>query len=624
MRQLVQAYRGVVRGTSSGWMVSVFIHLGIGIIAASVYFVLPEEEPYVQYYPVEMVEPVKIDLPPPPVQIRQAPQPTRQAETIVVEQQSIDQPTFVVPDLEVGPGMPGVDFGGVLVDFHIPHQTTPIGEKINSGFGFEGTFYDFKRNRKGGPAIMDPHQFVAEIAAFVGSGWKTSKLARYYRAPNKLYAECFMVPPVRSSVAPAAFEEEDTLGYCWLAHYKGQLSYHEDITFRFWGHGDDILAVRVDGEEVLVACWPSTTWGVQDIITSAAGGWQSSSPKSRTYSMGNNTAVVGDWITLKANQPLDMEVIIGEVPGGTFCSMLTVEVQGQEYDLNRQQGPILPMFKTTELSRDLKDWIHEWLTKDHARVSGGPIFRDIPPKEHKAKKLQPLEIAEPAPQNESAMRFWAIGGQEVEAEFMTVIGDQVMLKSARGKQIKLPLANLMSEDRTYVELVQPPEFNLSFTKKSAQRIIETTPFLNEIPPRILDYTFGAKIRQTSARAYGHAIKAELFVIGRQRIDDRKYILLDQLNSTFVPVKENERSHAFHGRPVEIMSYDTDQPLGRKYSDYLLVLTDERGEIIDYSSSANWLFPNLGKLRKLKIGNFMDQSCTRVYPTGPGPKSLYDE
>ncbi len=391
MRQLVLAYQGVVRGTSSGWMVSVLIHLGIGIIAASVYFVLPDKEPYVQYYPVEMVEPVQIDLPPPPVRIRQAPQPTRQQETIVVEQQSIDQPAFEVPDLEIGQGMPGIDVGGEWTDFSIQQQPTSLGEKINSGFGFEGTFYDFKRDRKGGAAIMDPHQFVAEIAAFVGSGWKTSKLARYYRAPNKLYAECFMVPPVRSSVAPAAFGEEDTLGYCWLAHYQGQLVYHEDITFRFWGQGDDILAVRVNGKEVLVACWPGSTWTQQDIVASAAGGWQSSSPKSRTYSMGNNSAVVGDWITLKANQPLDMEVIIGEVPGGTFCSMLTVEVQGAEYELNREQGPILPMFKTTELSRDLKDWIHEWLTQDHARVSGGPIFRDIPPKERKVKNFQPLE-----------------------------------------------------------------------------------------------------------------------------------------------------------------------------------------------------------------------------------------
>ncbi len=621
MRPLVQAHRGVVRGASSGWMVSILVHLGIGAVAASVYLIVPKAEPPV-FQAVQLPERIEMDLVKPVVNINRTPKPTRQANPITVERQAVEQPVFQVPDLEMGQEMPTLDFGDALTG--LDDRPTSIGDKINSGFGFEGTFYDFKRDRKGRAVIMDPHQFVAEVASFVRSGWKTSKWSRYYRSPNTLYAECFMVPPVRSSVAPAAFEEYDTVGYCWLAHYKGQLVYHEDITFRFRGHGDDILAVRVNGEEVLVACWPGSTWSPQEIITSAAGGWQSPSPQSRTYTLGNNSAVVGDWITLKANQPLDMEVIIGEVPGGTFCSMLTVEVQGVDYERNRQQGPVLPVFKTTALSRDLKDWIREWLTLDHAALEGGPVFQDIPPKERTEPGFQTLEIPAPAPETEPAMRCWNIRGRTVEAELVTVIGGRAVLKGARGKQIRVPLEELTFQDRNAVELAQPPEFSLTFTKQSAQRIIETTPYLNEVPPKILDYTFGAKIRQTTAREYAHAVTAELFVIGRQRIDDRKFILLDRLSSTFVPGAENDRSHSFKGRPVELMSYDTTQPLGRKYSDYLLVLTDERGEIIQHSSSANWLFPNLGKLRRLQIGHFMDRTCTRVYPTGPGPRSLYEE
>lgn len=431
-----------------------------------------------------------------------------------------------------------------------------------------------------------------------------------------------MVPPVKSSVAPAAFDEADTLGYCWLAHYKGQLAHHEDITFRFWGHGDDVMMVRVGGKEVLVACWPGSKWSPQQILTSAAGGWQSSSPKSRTYTLGNNKAVVGDWITLKKGQPLDMEVIIGEVPGGTFCSMLTVEVQGMEYELNREQAPILPMFKTSEPSRDLKDRIYDSLVYDQVTLTGGPVFRDIPPKVQTAEKIQPLETVS-SPVQPTEVHLWTgADGELFEAEFIRVIGDSAVLKTPRGKQIRVPVAQLTSNDRNFVELSNPPTFNCSVSKQSSQRIIKTTPFLNEVPPKLLDYTFGARIRQTSARAYPHAIHAELFVFGQQRIDDRKYILLDHQSSSFVPGKENHRSHVFKGTPVELMSYDTNQPRGRKYSDYLLILTDERGELIQQQSSANWIFPNLENLRKLQVGNYLDDTCARVYPTGPGPKSLY--
>jgi hypothetical protein len=620
MKALVQNYRGVVKGMSSGWIVSLLVHLGLVLLATSIILVVKKEDPPIVYRPVTIREPVKMDIVRPQVKIKQTSSPARHVTPITVAKNSLDHPQVEVPDLGTSLGDTGID---VTVDFgELDLTSSLVGDSIGTGFGFVGTFYDFKRDRSGRTVPMNPNQFVAEVAGFIRGDWRMSKLARFYRSPKQLYAGCFMVPPVKSSVAPAAFGEADTVGYCWLAHYKGQLVYHDDITFRFWGQGDDILAVRVDGKEVLVASWPGGSWSTQESLTSAAGGWQSSSPNTKTYTLGNNTAVVGDWITLKKGKPLDMEVIIGEVPGGTFCSMLTVEVQGEGYELNREQAPILPMFKTAEPSRDLKDRIYESLTYDHAAVTGGPVFRDIPPSESAEPEFQSLEPTIEA--EVSPFRIWnRMDDSVVEGEFVSRMGDQVVLKDTVGQTIRIPFAELSSNDRKFVELSNPPEFNCSFTKQSSQRIIETTPYLNEIPPKLLDYTFRAKMKQTSARAYPHAIHAELFVLGQQRIDDRKFVLLDHQVSSFIPDSENGRSHVFKGEPVELMSYDTTEPHGQKYSDYLLVLTDERGEIIQQNSSANWLFPNLGKLRKLSAGNFLDKTGERVYPTGPGPKSLYE-
>ena len=65
-------------------------------------------------------------------------------------------------------------------------------------------------------------------------------------------------------------------------------------------------------------------------------------------------------VELKAGEALDMEMIIGEVPGGAFCSYLLVEVDGVDYERNRQGAPILPVFKTGELSRDYLDMIYRY------------------------------------------------------------------------------------------------------------------------------------------------------------------------------------------------------------------------------------------------------------------------
>lgn len=53
-----------------------------------------------------------------------------------------------------------------------------------------------------------------------------------------------------------------------------------------------------------------------------------------------------------------MEVLIGEEPGGVFCAMLVVEVEGVDYPMNKFGGPIHPIFKTAEPSPDLIDAIY--------------------------------------------------------------------------------------------------------------------------------------------------------------------------------------------------------------------------------------------------------------------------
>ena len=68
-------------------------------------------------------------------------------------------------------------------------------------------------------------------------------------------------------------------------------------------------------------------------------------------------AIVGDWITLEPGVPLDMEVLIAEIPGGGFGAMLCVQEKGVEYERSYGGGIVLPIFKTEEPSLDLVDGI---------------------------------------------------------------------------------------------------------------------------------------------------------------------------------------------------------------------------------------------------------------------------
>jgi len=610
------------KGTPTAVLLSILIHTALFLLAGLfvVFTVVKQKE--VEFEPPKPVERPKMKLKKPKVKIKKSSKP-KPTTHIVTKVQKASMPDIQLPEMSgmgesLGAGIGGFDLMPDLGEVSV------FGSGQTVGNDFVGTFYDFKRDRTGKPLMagMDPDKYHALLMKFFRNGWKPSVFSRYYRSPKKLYATTFMVPPMFSTAAPSAFGEPDTGGWLWAVHYQGQLVYKEDITFRFWGFADDIMLVRVDGKVVLSACWHDRPDGARGGITSQvffSPIWQTSSPDSFRYWLGNNSSVVGDWITLKAGEPLDMEVLIGESPGGIFCSMLLVEVKGEKYEKGPQGNPVLPIFKTAELSRDLQDAIIVDLVPGEACVTNGPVFSDYDTGTlATTNKIAETETppAQPEGKAPDEMRDWTIDGKVLKAKFVATIGGNVVLKNAREKQRKVPLEKLSDEDRRFVELARPPVFKIDFSRKSSQRTDLPSPYNGSIPPTILDYVFTAKLKQTSAGSYNHELHVEFFAIGREVMGD-KYILLDRQESSFVPSAENKRSFSFSGKTVSTCAcvVMTDMR-GDKYYGYLVVVTDERGKIIQHAASNEWLFENLDNLRKLHVGNYMDKTCSRAYPTPP--------
>jgi hypothetical protein len=220
-----------------------------------------------------------------------------------------------------------------------------------------------------------------------------------------------------------------------------------------------------------------------------------------------------------------------------------------------------------------------------------------------------------------AQQLWSLNdGKTFEGEFVTVIGHDVVFRNSKGKDVKIPFDRISAESRRQIELEQPPALKFSFVNKTVKKNFPSG--INDHtqrPPEIRSH-YGIKIKQTSAGKYNHELKLELFVIGQERIGD-KYILLDRNDSSFSLTKENNRMYEFRSdREVALQNYvvyfHEDQTRGEKYHGYLAVVTDVRGEEIGVSATHDWLYENVENLRKLSIGNYMDETCTRTFPTRP--------
>jgi hypothetical protein len=605
----------LVKGMSSAVLLSILIHAGLFLLAGMLVVFTVVKQKEVEFEPPQAVERPKMKLKKPKVRIKKSSRPkstTRIATTV----KRAEMPNIELPEMSgMGDGL-GDGIGDGFDMMPSIKEVTTFGSEQSIGNDFVGTFYDLNRDRNGrNVPALDQSRYMDIVNSFLNSDWQTSRLTPYYQSPKKLYATTFMMPMMPSILAPYAFGEDETGGFFWLAHYKGQLVHKEGITFRFVGKADDILIVRVNGEIVLIA--NHDEW----IYRRPIGQWQSSSADSRKWRVGGSYAIVGDWITLEPGVPLEMEVLIGEIPGGGFGAMLCVQEEDVEYERSYGGGIILPIFKTEQPSLDLIDEIYNFLVEDGADVTGDPVFRDydLGGQSVTAEGVKTEPQAPEDPPEDEPLRVWSLAdGKSLQAEFVNVIGDKVVLKGARGNLRKIPLAQVSAEDRKFIELAQPPTFNFSFFKSTSQQKIKLSPFaqLSTDVPKIIDYVFTANLEQTSVRSYGSELQVEFFAIGEE-IDGDNYILLDRQQSSFIPDKANERSHRFSGKAVRMMDYTFGrQRRGEKYGGYLITVTDERGRIIDYGSSHKWLYENLEKLKEIPVGRHFNKAGNRVHPPRP--------
>ncbi len=277
---------GVVKGAPSGLVISLLVHAAAFMLAGLfvVFTVVQKEEQ--KFEPPKPVERPKMKLRKPKVKVKKTAKP-KSTQRIVTKVKRANMPDIRLPEMSgIGDGL-GSGAGGFEF-FTDMEEITMFGGSQSIGNDFVGTFYDMKRDRAGKPISYSPEGFKEVLYSFFNKGWSTSSLSRYYRSPRKLYATSFAVPPVQSTLAPEAYGEADTQGLCWMAHYKGQLVYPEDITIRFWGLGDDLIAVRVDGKIVMLSVW-TTGSEVDGHSGDFIQLWQSSASEKQALSVGQQS-----------------------------------------------------------------------------------------------------------------------------------------------------------------------------------------------------------------------------------------------------------------------------------------------------------------------------------------------
>lgn len=344
--------KGLLKGTPTAVLLSATIHMVLLLLAGGfvVFSVVKKQEK--KFVPPPPVERPKMNLIKPRVKMKKTVKPGSVRRIVSKSPQAM-------PDIEL-PDSVGVAEGlsGGLGGFELmpdPSEMTLLGAKSSTSVGndLEGTFYSLSLNRKG-REISAVYQDA--LIQFFESGWNPRSLAPYYRWPQKLYATFIYIPTIPFEYIPRSFGVPDEMNTeQWLVHYRGKIQSETGGRFRFWGRGLAVLAVRVNNVEVGFHGWLA----LRDAITD----WRSSAEENYRYYHGRSITIVGDWFELEPGVPVDIEVVFGDFNGYDSQATLCVEEEGVEYDINRDGGPILPVFKTARIPPHLIDQL-KYMTVD--------------------------------------------------------------------------------------------------------------------------------------------------------------------------------------------------------------------------------------------------------------------
>ncbi|NJK91944.1 MAG: hypothetical protein HC904_09015 [Blastochloris sp.] len=208
---------------------------------------------------------------------------------------------------------------------------TIFGKSDASDTSLRGVLYDFKRDDKGKEQKVQYYDLLRE---FLKKDWSPNVLKDTYEVPNRLYANQILMPRMEADAAPESFQVADQMKPSqWMVHYQGSIQAPKTGRYRFLGLADDVLGVAINGKTVLL------TGAKKAFIT------EFMELDTVAYGAGHERVEGGTWIDLDETTPVRVDILVGEVPGGTFLAWLMWEREGMRLEKNAKGVPIYPLFQ---------------------------------------------------------------------------------------------------------------------------------------------------------------------------------------------------------------------------------------------------------------------------------------
>ena len=205
-------------------------------------------------------------------------------------------------------------------------------------------------------------------------------------------------------------------------------------------------------------------------------------------------------------------------------------------------------------------------------------------------------------------RAWSdVNGQAVEAEYVRLAADLVVLRKRDGNEVKVPLKNLCDEDRRYVLLLNPPALDIRVNDAIDGNTIRSR---EGSDARVESVSIDVVLRKTSAEPYEAELSLDVIMLGRTLQLDR-YVIIEHSKSTFGLTDVNKNLYEYKCGPADIRNMKGGRNQGVEYEGFVVIVRDSRGEVVSVKANRLEFEKNAGALLHANKGDAFDEDFHAV-------------
>lgn len=207
------------------------------------------------------------------------------------------------------------------------------------------------------------------------------------------------------------------------------------------------------------------------------------------------------------------------------------------------------------------------------------------------------------------MRIWSDKkGNTIEAEYIKIIGAKVVLKTAEGKQLKVPVSGLCDADKDYLASTIPPKIKIEVDVDKDRDTLSS--YSSEYgtygrEQKAESICCSVQITKINQEACNQDFKAFIYVFGEDQRSKRTRVL-DISNKEFT--FKHAKTMGFKSKQVTV-EFTKDSYYGNsgyRYSGYVAFVTDRNDKIVAIESTKTAYESNIQKIRKAKRNATLDR------------------